>query len=357
MSFFGHKRAETEKRIGHPSQLCGLKSYTLNDGRSAGLRAVDFRTAAGLDFTVLLDRGMDISEARFKGISLCWRSPAGDVAPSFFEQKGMGWLRSWSAGLLTTCGLDNAGDPCVDDGEELGLHGRISAVPAERIALTEKWDGEDILLSVRGLLREGRLFGPCLEMVRTITTCGSSKGLSVRDTITNVGARRAPCMIVYHINIGFPLLDEGTELIAPVAETIPYEDYADPRWEAFSKMEAPDPGCRETDYMHVMKPDSQGWVTVGVYNRALVDGLGLRIRYRHSELPHFNEWKMMGEREYVLGIEPGNCLPYSRYREREAGRLVYLEVGETISAGVEFEVVEGLAEIETLRKETALNGR
>ena len=80
MAPWGYERREAEKRIGHPSQVGGLRQYVLTDGRAAGVRGVDFRTTAGLEFSVVLDRGMDISEARYKGMSLCWRSPAGDAA-------------------------------------------------------------------------------------------------------------------------------------------------------------------------------------------------------------------------------------------------------------------------------------
>ena len=160
MSIFGYGRKEAEKRVGHSSQLGGLKPYTLSDGRAAGVRAVDFRTTQGLEFTVLLDRGMDISEARYKGMSLCWRSCVGDAAPGFHEPQGLEWLRTFFGGLLCTCGLAQVGSPATDDGEQLGLHGRISAVPAERVSFSEHWSGNSPVLQVDGLMREGRPLGP-----------------------------------------------------------------------------------------------------------------------------------------------------------------------------------------------------
>ena len=353
MSIFGHNHECVEKRTGHLSQVGGLKRYTLSDGRASGVRAVDFRTTRGLEFTVLLDRAMDISEARYQGMSLCYRTPAGDVAPSHYDPRGIEWLWTFSGGLLTTCGLTQAGAPCTDAGEELGLHGRISTAPAERVSYAETWQGDRPVLEVNGVMREARLFGPCLEMARTISAYGDGAGFVLRDTITNTGARRSPCMLLYHINTGFPLLDDHTELILPTTKVEPRDATAEAGKEDYAKMHAPVMGYAEKVYFHTMKACKEGFVTVAVINRRLGGGLGLRLRYRASELPCFTEWKMLGDREYVLGIEPGNCLPMGRAAERAAGRLVELEVGRQITAGFEIEVVEGKQAIEKLAKEAA----
>ena len=67
-------------------------------------------------------------------------------------------------------------------------------------------------------------------------------------------------------------------------------------------------------------------------------------------LPYLSQWKMIGEGEYVLGIEPGNCLPEGRPIEREAGRLVTLKPGESRKMVLEIGIVEGDKEIEQFKK-------
>jgi hypothetical protein len=62
---------------------------------------------------------------------------------------------------------------------------------------------------------------------------------------------------------------------------------------------------------------------------------------------------MLGDREYVLGIEPGNSKPMGRAAARAAGELVELAVGEEIEAGFELEVVEGEAALDRLAREAA----
>jgi hypothetical protein len=353
MSVFGHDREYVEKHIGHLSQVGGLKPYVLSEGRAHGIRAVDFRTTRGLEFTVLLDRAMDISEARYRGMSLCYRTPSGDAAPAYYDPRGIEWLWTFFGGLLTTCGLAQAGAPCSDGGEELGLHGRISTAPAERVSYSESWQGDRPVLEVSGLMRETRLFGPHLEMRRTISAYGDGAGFVLRDTVTNTGARRAPCMLLYHINTGFPLLDDQTELVLPTTKVQPRDAAAEEGKEDWAKMHGPVTGYAEKVYFHIMKASKEGFITVAVINRRLGDGLGLRLRYRASELPCFSEWKMLGDREYVLGIEPANCLPMGRAAERAAGRLVELEVGQQITAGFEIEVVEGREAVEKLAKEAS----
>lgn len=59
----------------------------------------------------------------------------GIVAPSYFEDEGFKSLRSLSLGLLTTCGLTYFGIPSYENGEELGLHGRIGNIPAEEVGV------------------------------------------------------------------------------------------------------------------------------------------------------------------------------------------------------------------------------
>ena len=51
------------------------------------------------------------------GRPLAWRSPTGNIAPGLYEPQGIGWLRGFHGGLLTTCGLRNTGIPSDDEGE------------------------------------------------------------------------------------------------------------------------------------------------------------------------------------------------------------------------------------------------
>ena len=47
------------ERIGDISQIGWAREYQLSSGKSRGVRAVDVRSGAGLDYSILPDRGMD----------------------------------------------------------------------------------------------------------------------------------------------------------------------------------------------------------------------------------------------------------------------------------------------------------
>ncbi len=109
-------RQDVLQRVGSIHQLGGTRHYVLDDGRAKGVAAVDFDCASGFQFTVLPDRGMDISRASFKGLNLVHQTANGEAHPAYFDPYGLGWLRTFFAGLLTTCGLTYLGAPVSDGG-------------------------------------------------------------------------------------------------------------------------------------------------------------------------------------------------------------------------------------------------
>ena len=133
-------RAEILRRVGNVSQVASARHVVLDDGRAKGVAAIDFDTGAGLRFTVLPDRGMDISSASYKGCNLVYLTPNGEVHPAYYEPQGAGWLRTFFGGLLTTCGLTTIGAPGRDGDEDLGLHGRYAAIPARQVCDRSRWD-------------------------------------------------------------------------------------------------------------------------------------------------------------------------------------------------------------------------
>ena len=125
---------------GHPSQLCGVEEVRLVGGKGDGMRLLQVRNATGLEFTVAADRCADIYRLIFKGDNMGYFSANGYVAPAYYDDIGTGFLKSFTAGFLTTCGLSTMGTGGEDAGEQLPLHGTIGNTPCEHIYWTEDDD-------------------------------------------------------------------------------------------------------------------------------------------------------------------------------------------------------------------------
>jgi hypothetical protein len=329
-------------------QLGGVKPMVLDEGPEWGVHIAEFRTGGGLNFAVLLDRGMDIGWAEYRGVPLAWQSTVGPIAPAFFEPEGLGWLRGFHGGLLATCGLTYAGAPCLDEGQELGLHGRISYAPARKVYCDGEWEGDEYLMWAQGEMREAVIFGENVVLRRRIWSLLGEKRFFINDTVINEGYHTTPHMILYHINIGFPIVDATTELLTSPAQVRPRDAVAEEGFGQYNYFQEPTPEYAEQVFYHDLTPDTEGFVHVALVNPAFQggQGIGIYVTYRQAELPYFTEWKQMGEGDYVVGLEPANCLVEGRAVDRAAGRLQFLEPGESRAYHLEIGVLESPGEIE-----------
>ena len=193
---------------GHESQLFGVEEVRLQGGKGDGMRLLQVRNGKGLEFTVSADRCADISRLIFRGENCGFFSANGYVAPAYYDDKEDGWLKNFTAGFLTTCGLLAVGAPCTDEGVRLPLHGAAGNIPAERVS----WDMDDEKIWIKARMRHARIFAEKLILTRTITCSKTSNELTVTDEIENVGGEASPLMVLYHMNMGYPLLSEASEL-------------------------------------------------------------------------------------------------------------------------------------------------
>ena len=331
------------ERIGDPSQIAFARPCELTDGKAKGVAAIDFSTGSGLRFTVLPDRALDISMADYCGRSLCWRSPTGDVSPYFYQPEGLEWLYGFGGGLLCTCGLTYYGAPCEDEGQALGIHGRISNTPAREVALEVGWEGDKYIVGVKGKVTESSVFGPNLCLTRSIFAFAGEERLFVHDEVTNEGHEPAPHMMLYHINFGFPLVDSGSHLVSPSLKVTPRDAEAERGKESYDIFPAPQAGFKEKVYYHDLASLDNGSTTVGIVNERLQ--FGAYISYYRTQLPHLIEWKQTGKGHYVVGLEPGTNLVEGRARERAEGRLKMLRPGEKASYDIEIGVLSTIEDI------------
>lgn len=326
---FGKEYSKTElrKRVGDLSQVAGAVKFQYSDGKAAGTEAIEVRNGSGLRFVVLPGRGMDIAYAELNGVPFSYISKTGIVNASHYDETD--FLRSFAAGLLTTCGLTYMGPDCVDEGKALGAHGRIANTPAYDVAVTQQWEGDDFVISVRGKVREATVFGENLVLTRTITTRIGDNQIQIHDEIENVGFSATPLMVLYHFNFGFPLLSEDSVLTTNCTGVRPRDAAAEPGLQECCQFSAPVPNYSEQAFYRDAVPQSYARLE----NPTL--GKAVELRFDGTQLPYLVEWKQVGEQEYVVGLEPATNPPCGRAAARADGSLLYLQPQEKREHSIE----------------------
>lgn len=360
-------KAELLQHVGSIDQIAGAQKVILDDGDSAGCEAVEFKTGTGLRFRALPGRGLDISACDFGGESLAWMSHTGEVASPYFDPQGLNWLRSFYGGLLLTCGMSWAGAPCVDPSETgpegypavqadgswsqtggIGLHGRVSHIPARNVWVDGQWDGNEYSFWVQGKVRETQVFKANLELTRRISAKLGQNTFRVHDRVENLGYEPQEHMFLYHCNLGFPLCQEGSYYVINSRETRPRDADAQAGIDTWSQFPAPTPHQPEMCYYHDVATDAGNRATVAFVNRGIAGGrgLGIYISYDKSTMPYFTQWKMPAQGHYVTGLEPANCRVEGRDKYRADGTLVMLEPGQVVEYDAEFGILTSQAEID-----------
>ncbi len=344
------------KHMGSIYQLGGIRQYEFTEGRAKGTRAVMVTTGSGFDFTVLPDRCLDIAEARYKGIPIAYMSKAEISAPTYLEHDGMEWLRSFYAGLVTTCGFSNVGAPCEDQRrifgmQKHGLHGRLSNIPANEVCCSGEWIDNIYTMSIKGKIRQSAVHGENLILRRTINAWLGEKKLEIHDEIENEGHTEEPLMLLYHINFGYPLLSEKSRLVLASKGIKPADNIAAAEIDSYDRFHEPRHLQDERCYFHDLNMDSDGQTHVLLINDEME--LGVELSFDRKELPCFTEWKMLAEGEYVLGLEPGNVNPIGRLAAKQQGLLEYIKPGDVKKTNIKIEILDGKEDIERALNEVA----
>jgi hypothetical protein len=345
--------ASLKARAGSLSQFGGVRLVTGADGVEHGLRMLEFRTGSGLCFTVLVDRAMDIAEVSHAGRAIGWHSPTGFRHPGLHEPEGeggLGWVRSFS-GFLATGGLDHILGPEEVAAESYnyprratvrhGLHGRVSGIPARLTGYGERWDGDRCILWAEGVVTQAAVFGEVLELHRRIEADLGGNEIRLSDRVVNAGFARTPHMMLYHVNIGYPVVDDGARYLAPVDEVLWASHAPDlaAQGTGYRTCPAPIPDFREQVWQHAMAADGAGLVPAALVNDRI--GLGILVESRRDQLPCALQWQNFRAGHYVMGIEPVTHHVLGNRAARERGEMIWLAEGEDRRYDLRFEVLDG----------------
>lgn len=322
------QRRDLEARIGSVQDALGPRPSVLESGPERGCRIVTLRSGTGLEATVNVDRGMDVRDAWWKGRPLAFVSSSGDAHPAAYEPWGTAWLRTWPGGLVTTCGLRNVGSPSESEGEHLGQHGRAGQLAARDVGMAAAWEDDQFVVTVSGTMREARPLAEHLEMRRTWRLVAGTSRLELQDEIRNAGFRPEPLLVLYHINLGWPLLDEDASVEIPGNFEVHSGGIGDAE-DGWRRLHPPEPVFPEQVIFHDVPAEPDGRARARLVNPSLEGGTTFELSWHPEQLPHFTQWRSLAAGTYALGFEPANCRPLGRASELEAGRGNTLEPGES----------------------------
>lgn len=331
--------------VGHAEVGGTAQGYTVSKRRLAGglrdgIDLVEIDNGR-LRVAVVPTRGMGLWKAWHGDWEIGWHSPVkGPVNPSFvslWEPGGIGWLAGFDE-LLGRCGLESNGAPEFDDQGRVKypLHGKIANQPADKVELSIDGDSGEIKLT--GEVDERRMFFNHLRLRSTLVTRAGESGFRIIDEVTNPSASPAELELLYHINLGEPLLGGGAMIIAPVKTLVPRNARAAEGISTWNSYGPPQQGFVEQVYLMELLADDRGETRVLL--KSPHGERGLALTFNLQQLPRFTLWKctQASADGYVTGLEPCLNFPNPRSYEKAQGRVVTLAPCERRTFEIGFEI-------------------
>ena len=331
---------ELLRKLGNLDQIAGIRESRLLCGRGEGIRLAEFYTAAGLRFSVVPDRCMDLYDLSYKGVNLAFHSKNGLTSAQLSSAMDGEFFEQWPGGAMVTCGLDNVGGPCAADGCTYPTHGRIGSTPASSFGTESFWQDGRYVLQASGEIHQTRLYGRHLSIRRTIETGLQEKTIRIHDVITNFETHDEPYMLLYHCNFGYPLLQADSVVETSRCKQSPMNEIS---FDPAHMTEPTDDREEELFFRTGFGPEAVGMLV----NERL--GLGAYVRFKTQNLPNMLQWKLMRAHDYVLAFEPCNSFDDSRVDAMRRGQIAILPAYSSVETELEIGVLDGPEEIGAMR--------
>ncbi len=341
MAFFNGKnytKQELIRRVNNMKNIAEVRPQTRTAGKATGIKMLDV-TCGELNYSLMEGRCLDIVNVKYKGMPFNFLSKVGPVHPSQADHKGRNFLRAITGGMLYTCGFSNVGShyPNEQEGENR-FHGRLRFIPAENVNVFEKWEGDDYIVGAGGEMRDNGLFFENCVLRREISSKLGEKKIVIKDETENESVYKAPFMLMYHINVGFPVLSKDTKVYIPSRSRRLVAGKMDEIAENWTQVIEPIDNYDEFVYSHELYKDEEGFCYVGIYNHA--DKRGLWLKFEQAVLPKLIQWCSYGSADYCVGIMPANNNACGRQMEIDEDSLRFIEAFEVIKTGVEINIID-----------------
>ena len=264
-----------EKKISNVAQIRFAQEIVIADKRCI------LAQNGALEILFNKDNALDIVWVKYKGVNV-----------SFLSKNGLNdgkrdFVGNFEGGFLYTCGMDNVSG-CV---EGKPVHGSLHY---KKCDLAYAYEKEGVLY-VYGEVRECALFGKNLLLKRLYAITENS--LSINDTLVNLDYLDTEYVLLYHVNYGYPFLDECLQLDIPTTNSDPLTDIAKQRKADMFRITAPIDGGAEDVYYHTL---SKGQVRLTNPDKNIT----VEMLYDVNDFPVTLQWKSMISGDYALGIEP-----------------------------------------------------
>ncbi|TWT75696.1 hypothetical protein Pla123a_32060 [Posidoniimonas polymericola] len=294
----------------------------LSGGLSDGVDLLTVKNG-NLAIKILPTRGMGIWDMTYDGTRIGWQSPVrGPVHPNYVnlaEPSGLAWLDGFDE-LLVRCGLQTNGAPEFSEEGVLRypLHGRIANLPARHLEIEADPTAESI--TVTGIVEETRFHFAKLRLTTKLTTRRGQKGFTLCDSIENLSESSTNAQLLYHLNIGLPLLQSGTRIVAPLDTAAPRDAFSGQTMETWDQIGPAGSMLTEQAYYLRLLTDQHSQSRVVLQDEAAQSGVSLG--YDAGSMPCFTFWKnpRAASDGYVVGLEPGTNYPNPHSFEKEQGR-------------------------------------
>ena len=287
-----------------------IRRYTLTEGQENGLRVVEMDNGV---LRVLLNesKALDVMQIFYRGENISFVSKNG------FMARELPFINRFEGGMIYTCGFDSIGGR-----EGFELHGTHHSTPARVVSVTE---GEDAL-TVVAEISETALFGKNMLLERRVVLPVDGGTLTVTDTLKNRGTRAEPYCLLYHVNLGYPMLDEGTRIEIDADEVIPRNAHSAASDAGRTLFPAPIDNEEESCYYIKNRGN-----TASVYNAA--KQLRFTLTYSKDTLPALVQWCSPASGDYALGLEPATSFldGYFEYKTVGAGEAVVFSLALSLT--------------------------
>ncbi len=268
------------KKVSNPKQLVSAYHISFNSGKEVGIEGL-LANVGPLEVCFNKTNALDIAWVRYKGNCISFLSKNG------LNTRRGSFAQNFEGGFLYTCGMDNVSS-CV---EGMPIHGSLHHLKADGVHAIEE---EDRVI-VSGYVDDSSLFGQNLRLVRKYVVTADS--ITINDEVVNLGYEKAEYVLLYHINYGYPFLDEGLVIDMPARESIPLTEISKENLEDRFNINEPRDGYTEHVFYHYL---DEGHVRLT--NQKLKTTI--EMIYSTEDYPVTLEWKSMVSGDYALGIEP-----------------------------------------------------